>query len=201
MSAALFLLVALVAILGFAPSAQAASVPLLEPVLSALPPGAPEDEEEAEAAEAEEEEVEVCEETEEGVEECVVVEEKSESKEAADACMVKSANATVLVLPAKNTVRLTLRYTTFAPAVVSVRYGLRGRKGNVKMGAESSRFSRKGVFHKTEKLSEKEMAKAVAATEFDVRVHAVNAPGYCRKLFDLELNSRSSARSRASWTD
>jgi hypothetical protein len=195
----LALLLALAAILCLVNPAQAASATPLDPLLQGLPLLGEDAEEEAEAAEAEEE-VEVCEETEDGEEICTE-ETVASGAEASDACILKSAEATVLVLPAKDTVRLTLRYTTHAPAVVSVRYSLRGRKGALNMGATSARFSRGGVFREAEKLNEREMGKAVAATEFDVRVRAVNTPGYCRKLFDLELDSRRSAQGRSRWTD
>lgn len=195
------LLATLILILGLAGTAQAASLPLDLPLpVVAVPGFAPEDDEEAEAAEAESEEVEVCEETEDGVEECTVETTASEA-EASGACMLKSAEAMVLVLPAKDSVRLTLRYTTFTPAVVSVQYSLRGRKGSLKMGADSRRFSRKGVFRETEKLTEAEMAKVKAATEFDVRLRAVNTPGYCRQLFDRELTSKRHGRGGLTWTD
>jgi hypothetical protein len=195
------LLATLVATLGLAGSARAASLPLGAPwPLATVPLFAPEDDGEAEAAEVEGEEVEVCEETEDGVEVCTDETTASEA-EASGACMLKSAEATILVLPAKDTVRLTLRYTAFAPAVVSVQYGLRGRKGSLMVGTDSRRFSRKGVFRETEKLSEAEMARANAATGFDVRVRAVNTPGHCRGLFDRELTSRRSAHGRSTWTD
>lgn len=195
----LALLLSLAAILCLVNPAQASSATLLDPLLAGLPLIEEDAEEEAEVAEAEAEEVEVCEETEDGGEECVV--EAESQGPALDACMLKSADATVLVLQARDTVRLTLRYTTFVPVMVSVRYGLHGRRGALTLGSENQRFSHQGVIRETEKLSEKEMAKAVAATEFDVHVRAFNTPGYCRKLFDLELSSRRGAKSRSSWTD
>ncbi len=193
------LLATLVVILGLAGTTQAASLPLGLPLPAAVSQLVLEDEE-AEAAEVEDEEVEVCEETADGVEECTTGTTASEA-EASSACMLKSAEATVLVLPAKDTVRLTLRYTTFTPAVVSVQYGLRGRKGGLKMGADSRRFSRKGVFRETEKLTEAEMAKVNAATQFDVRLRAVNTPGYCRQLFDRDLTSKRPGHGGLTWTD
>ncbi len=200
LSAAFLATLALAAFLGFAGTAQASSVPLLDPLLLAAPLVDPEDDEEAEAAEVEEEEVEVCEETEDGDEVCTEETTASES-EASDACMLTSAEAAILVLPTRDRVRLTLRYTAVAPAVVSVQYSLRGRKGSLKMGAESRRFSRKGVFRETEKLTEAEMTRVNAATEFDVRARAVNTPGYCRALFDRELTSKRPGHGGLTWTD
>ncbi len=45
------------------------------------------------------------------------------------------------------------------------------------------------------------MAKVKAATEFDVRLRAVNTPGYCRQLFDRELTSKRPGRGGLTWTD
>jgi hypothetical protein len=195
--ASFFATIALIAILGLARSAQAAETPLSGALSTA--PSAPSHEAEDEFEEGEEEELEACEEAEEAGEEC---EPRSRSaEEVPDACMLQSAEATAALLPAHDQVQVTLRYTALAPAVVSIRYSLRGGKGAVKMGSASHRFSRKGVFRETEKLSEAEMAKARAATEFDVRLDVVNSPQYCRGLFDSRLTARHSSHGRSSWTD
>jgi hypothetical protein len=185
----------LIALLGLARSAQAETV--ADPLLSAVVlPTAPEAEEEAETAEEDGEEVEECE-VEEDEDECA---EEAE-EETGEECILKSAEATVLVLPDRDKVKLTLRYTTFSPAVVSVRYGLRGGKGRLKMGGDSRRFGHRGVFRETEKLSEAEMAKTKAATEFEVGAYAVNAPGYCHQLFDRKLTARHASHGTIAWTD
>jgi hypothetical protein len=187
----------LVAILGLAHSAQAASVPIAGPLLSAVTlPTALDPDEEAETAEEDGDEVEECE-GDEDENECA---EEAE-EETGDECILKSAEATVLVLPEQAKVRLTLRYTTFFPAVVNVRYGLRGGKGRLKMGGDSRRFGHRGVFRETEELSEAEMAKTKAATEFEVDAHAVNTPGYCRRLFGRKLTARHASGGTIAWTD
>jgi hypothetical protein len=186
---------ALVALLGLARSAQAETV--ADPLLSALVlPTAPEEDEEAETAEEDGEEVVECE-TDEDEDECAEEAEEDSGEE----CILKSAEATVLVLPDQDRVRLTLRYTTFSPAVVSVRFGLRGGKGRLKMGGDSRRFGHQGVFRETEKLTDAEMAKTRAATEFEVDAHAVNAPGYCRRLFERKLTARHASHGAIAWTD
>lgn len=197
--ASFFATVALIAILGLARSAQAAETPLSGALVTA--PSASHETEAAEEAEGEgeEEELEACEEAEEAGEECEVRSRSAE--EVPDACVLSSAEATASLLPAHDQVQVTLRYTALATAVVSIRYSLRGAKGAVKMGSASHRFSRRGVFRETEKLSEAEMAKARAATEFDVRLDVVNSPQYCRGLFDSRLTARHSTHGRSSWTD
>jgi hypothetical protein len=190
--------IAIVALLGLARSAQAATV--ADPLLSALAfpttTDAEEEDEEAEAAEEDGEELGECEAADEE-DEC----DEASELETGEECILKSTEATVLVLPGQDKVKLTLHYTAFSPAVVSVRYGLRGGKGRLKMGGDSRRFGHRGVFRETEKLSEAEMAKTKAATEFDVDAHAINTPGWCRGLFDRELNRRHVSSARVLWTD
>lgn len=193
---------ALVAILGLAHSAQAASVPIAGPLLSAVSLPTPHEEEEAEGSGEDEEAgetFEACEESEED-EEGEGCEEET-AGEVPDACILRTAEAAVVVLLEKDRVQVTVRYTTFSPALVSIRYGLHGSRGSLRMGADSRRFGRRGVFRETEELTETEMAKAKAATEFDVRVHAVNTPGYCGRLFDRRLTTKRSTHGRSSWTD
>jgi len=186
--------IALVALLGLARSAQAATV--ADPLLSVLTlPAGAEADEEAEAA---------AEEEGEGLEECEEPDEEEECEEAAevdDSCVLKSAEATILVLPFRNEVKLTLRYSTFSPAVVKVRYSLRGGRGRLKMGGESRRFGYRGVFRETEELTEAEMAKARAATGFEVDARAVNTPGRCRGLFDRKLTARHATHGGLAWVD
>jgi hypothetical protein len=190
--------IAIVALLGLARSAQAATA--ADPLLSAVafPTFADPDEEaeEAEAAEEDGKELDACEADDEE-DEC----DEGSEEETGDTCILKSAEATVLVLPGQDRVKLTLRYTTFSPAVVSVRYGLRGGKGRLKVGGGSRRFGHRGVFRETEELSEAEMAKTKAATEFEVDAHAVNTPGWCRRLFDRRLTARHASHGGLIWTD
>jgi hypothetical protein len=191
--------IAIVAILGMVRSAQAATLPVGDPTgtLAALPfeTAAEAEDEDDESGEAEEErEAEECDEDGEECDEEVAAEES-------DSCILRTASAKVSVLKAHDKVRLALHYTAFSPAVISIEYGLRGSRGALRMDGESRRFSRSGVFRDTETLSEAEMAKVSAAREFDVRLHAVNTPRYCHKLFDRELTARHVSAGRVVWTD
>jgi hypothetical protein len=188
--------IALIALLGLARSAQAASgVPIVDPLLAATGVE-PEDDEEAEAASEEDEAIEECEVT-DGEADC----EEAKEEETDVSCLLREAEATVVVVPSKDVVRMSLRYATFHPAVVSVRFSLRGRRGRLAMGGESRRFGRRGVLREAEKLTETEMARAKAATEFDVQIHAVNTPRYCRERFERRLTSRRAAHGGLSWTE
>jgi hypothetical protein len=187
--------IALVALLSFVRSAQAADLPVLAEPLSGQASPLEAAAEESDANGEEEVEGEGCEAEDEG--EC---EEEARSGQASEACLVKSASARVTVLEARDEVRLALRYTASSPALVSVEYGLRGGRGTLKMAGARSRFSRDGVFRDTETLGRPAMAKVNAATEFEVRLHAVNTPRSCHRLLDRDLTARHASSSGPVWT-
>lgn len=196
----------LVALLGFARTAAAASPPPLLQLPSSAAP-LPEfealSEEEAEEAEAEEEELEIeieeCVEAEEGnEEEC---EEMLEEDEVPEECMLEEADAIVTALPAHNKVRLDVRYTTSSPASVALDYHLRGSKGRLDVGSDTKHFGHEGVLHHFDTLSDREMAKVLAAHEFTIELHAVNSPHYCRPLFERHLTVRHQASGGMVWLD
>lgn len=190
--------VALIAILGIVRSAQAAPVPIGgAPLALITAPAETSADESADEEEEEEVDGEECE-VDEDSEEC---EEDAATVDRSEACILRSASATVTVLQARSQVRLALRYTALSPALVNVEYSLRGRRGSLKIDGGNHRFSRRGVFRDTETLSEAEMAKVEAATEFDVRLHAANTPRYCRPLFDRDLKARHAASAGPVWTD
>ena len=177
---ALLLLFLLVALFTAAGPAQALIVPPVATAPSLLDRAeeAEEDEGEGEEAETEEgeDENEECEVDAEEGEDC----EEAEEVVAAEECVIEDATAKVAASPGNDTVRLTIHYRTFAPTAVAIDSKLRGAKGGLHLGASHSRFRRAGVFHDSFGLSKKEMAKALAAREFAIDLHAVNTPGYCR---------------------
>jgi hypothetical protein len=174
--AALLLLLALVALLTAAGPAQA----LIAPSVTASPLSARAQEpEEEESEEGEAEEAEECEVDAEEGEDCGEAEE-AEEKAAAEECVIEDATAKVAANPGNDTVNLTIHYRAFAPAAVAIDSKLRGSKGGLHLGASHTRFRHAGVFHDSFGLNAKEMAKAVAAREFAIALHAVNTPGYCR---------------------
>lgn len=173
------------------------------------PPGAveaeeDEAEEEGEAGDDEgEEEADDCEFADEAQEEaCEEAEEEREIEEAeAEECRLESAEATVAALPGRNQVRLTVRYKTFEPSAVAVDLGLRGPKGTLDLGTDTGHFARSGSFHATESLTDPQMARALAAREFSVELHAINTPGFCGEDFERHLSARKNTGAGVQWSD
>jgi hypothetical protein len=184
---------ALVALLGLATSAQALTVPSPGARESALVPAFDEEgEEDAEAEAGEGEETELG---------CSFDEEECEGEEAAapPECLVQSAEATVLVSPNRNRVRLLVRYATSSPTVVSLDFGLHGSKGSLYLGATRKRIGRNGVLHLDKSLAGSQMAKVMAAKGFTVRLRPAAAPGYCQAFFDHQLDRRRATPNGLSW--
>ena len=180
---ALLLLSAFVA----APSAQAS---LLPAAVQLQPFAADEEGDEAEAAEEDEAETnedEFCTFEEEEEELCEEEEAAPKEKDKGDECLLKSAKAAVTLNPGKRRLRLNVHYRTLKPAAVDVETSLTGPKGTVRLGTEHARFRRSGVYRDTFTLPEKQAKKALAAREFSVELHVVNAPSSC----DVELTGAS----------
>lgn len=207
----LFLVVALVAALGLSRSAQAAPAPS-GAAFSGLPTAfaQPEDEEEEEFEEGEESAAECALEAQEEIAEGEPVETGCEGDEeegegelgiAPSECFVRTTAATIATNPAADTVRLSLRYTAWSPASVSVSYRLLGGKGALTLGHATKHFGKKGVLKLTANLTDVEMQRAAAAHEFDVAVHAVNSPGYCGKIFAQRLSANKAVGKGRVWTN
>ncbi len=191
---------ALVFGLGLAKSAQALTPTAgTGPVLAAALPEVEEEEgEEDETPSDEGWEFEECELSEDEEEEFC---EEDEGEEGSPPeCLLSSAEATVSTIPAHDTVRLAIRYTARSPAAVTINLGLRGRKGSLSLGEDQKRFKRAGVFHRTERLSEAQMAKVMAAKSFTVELQAVNTPRYCHRYFDRSLTVKRASGAGLTWS-
>lgn len=191
-----FLPLLLIALLGFAGPAQALTVPGPSSPLPALlaAPAVEEDEgDEAEVSEDEEFEADECEGDE--AEECEEVVEAAAPPE----CLLSSADATVSVFGRRDRIRLLIRYATASPTVVTVAYGLHGAKGSLFLDSTKKHFGKSGVLHIDRRLTEAQMAKAVAARDFTVRIRALQAPGWCQSYFDRHLTLRRATPSGLSW--
>lgn len=196
---ALLATLALALTVGIANSAQAMTMPGSPGSLiaAALPDDGEEEADEEEEAEDES-----------GFEECELSEdEEEEFCEEADAeeatppeCLLSSAEATVSTSPAHGIVRISVRYTSRTSAAVNVDLKLRGRKGSLKLGGDQERFKRSGVFRETERLSDPQMAKVVAAKSFTVELLAVNTPRYCHRYFDNELTVKRASGGGLTWS-
>jgi hypothetical protein len=193
--------VLLLAGLGFARAAVAQPLPPSGSASSFAPE--PEGDESEDEGEEGEEEADECESDDEAAEErCEEeVEEREAAEEEAEECRIEAASATVSALPARNQVRLTVRYKTFEPSVVAVDLQLRGGKGALDLGTEIARFGSSGTFHSSQTLTDPQMARALAAREFTVGLVAVNTPHFCQGSFDRHLTSRSSSGPSLQWSD
>jgi hypothetical protein len=191
---------ALVLSLGLTRSAQALTLPAGAGPVGALaiPDAEEEFGEEGEGGAEDGWEFEECEFSED--EELEACEEAEGEEGTPPECLLSSTEATVFTNPAHDTVRLTVRYTARTSAAVNIDLGLRGSKGSLDLGADQKRFKRAGVFRQTERLSEAQMAKVVAAKSFTVGLQAVNTPIYCHRYFDRSLTVRHASGGGLTWS-
>ncbi len=184
----------LLSLLLLAAAASAHALPLPSPASQAMPFAAPveegtEGDDEVEADEGDEGEVddegEGC-----GAEEDELCEEETE--EEADRCLLEDADASFTAAPGAGEVRLRVRYRAFEPTAVVVDARLRGSRGALHLGTERARFHRSGVYRYSFSLGSKQMAKAVAAKDFEVDLYAVGTPADC----EMHLATRGSRRAR-----
>ena len=102
--------------------------------------------------------------------------------------------------PNRGTVRVYRPLHRQQPAAVKIGLKLRGRKGALTLGGDQERFKRAGVYRQTERLSDPQMAKVVAAKSFTVALRAVNTPRYCHRYFDSELTVRRASGGGLTWS-
>ncbi len=191
--ASFFATIALLAIVGFARSAQAMTVP--PHPTAALVVTADEEEE----AEDEYSECEFAEEEEEEEEECEA--EAEEEAEAPRECVLSSAGATVTAATNSDKIRLVIRYTAYTPGSIQVAYWLRGAKGPLSLGSAQNHLGTQGVIRDTETLSPAQMTKALAAKSFTIQLRPAHAPRHCDHLLDRHLTVRHNASGRLTWSD
>jgi hypothetical protein len=194
-----FVTLALVVALGLAHSAQARTVPAAVATAAVLPADDEYFEDEAESSEDEGFEAYECDEE---IEECDEVdpdEDPGDGPEAPAECVLSSAQATAFAAANHDRIRLQISYKATVPTAVTVDYGLHGSKGALFLGSEKRRVGKKGVLRLTKNLTEPQMAKALAAKEFTVRLRVPEAPRYCASLFDRELDVRQAIPSGLAW--
>ena len=172
--------IALIAILNFVRSAEAATPPFVPPATPSLL-----------ASENEEEEIEG--EEEELTEECVEVAEDElecttvEAAETAPAeCKLTRTDASVSITP-HGKLRLTVHYVAATPTLVAVDSSLRGGRGRLNLDGDRKRFAGTGTFHEVQVLNPAETAKALAARSFMVEIRPLGAPRYCHSYLDQRL--------------
>jgi hypothetical protein len=203
---AFFATVALIAILGLARSAQAMTVPVGAPALSAVS-FVPSEEDEEEEFEGEEEEWTAAAECEENAEsedeeeECEAIAEEEAEAEAPRECVLSSASATVTTATNSDKVRLAIRYTAYSPGAIQVLSFLRGKKGPLSLGSDRSHLGTHGVIRDTATLTTAQIPKALAARDFTIQLRPAHAPRYCNNLLDRHLTVRHNTAGRLTWSD
>ena len=110
----------------------------------------------------------------------------------AEECLLEDASASFTAAPGSGQVRLRIHYRAFAPTQVMVDARLHGSKGALHLGSDRTRFRRAGVFHYSFDLRSKQMAKAIAAKDFEVDLYAVGTPADCA----MHLATRGSRQAK-----
>jgi hypothetical protein len=186
-----FLAVALLAAVLFARQAEAATVPPQAPPAASLESEDFEAEEESEGEEEDEEFEDEEEDGEPGVEGPLLLPPE---------CLLHTAEANVAASASHGVVRLTIHYTSYTPANVSVSYWLKGSKGSLQLGETKRHFARQGVFREDEHLSDHAMDKVLAARAFIVQLDIGGAPSFCGKYSTQRLTTKHVAGSHATWS-
>ncbi len=187
------LLFALFAILAVAQptSALAGAETAGMPLELAIQMSEEEDEGEAEGECAESEEVEEAE------EECEA-EAEDAGFSAAEDCYLRTATARVVAYPERETMRLTLGYTTYTPAPATVEFGA---KKDPHLGTVHRQLGRSGVLRLNKHLAGKQMAKVEASGRFTVTVHVPQAPRACQRFEVQQLQVAQSSEARVTWAE
>jgi hypothetical protein len=160
------------------------------PLNVAIQAGEEEDESEAEGdcTESEDEETE---------EECEAEAEDAGFSPAAD-CYLRTATARVVAYPDRETMRLTLGYTTYAPAAATVEYGA---NKDPHLGAVHRRLGHSGVLRLSKHLTGGQMTKVERSGRFTVTVHVPEAPQACERFEVQRLRVAQSSRARVTWAE
>jgi hypothetical protein len=148
-------------------------------------------EDEGECPESEDEEVEEAE------EEC-----EAEAEDAgfspADDCYLRTATARVVAYPDREMMRLTLGYTTYAPAAATVEFGA---KKDPHLGTVHRQLGRSGVLRLSKHLAGRQMTKVEASGRFTVTVHVPEAPRACQRFEVQRLQVAQSSEARVTWAE
>jgi hypothetical protein len=79
------------------------------------------------------------------------------------ACILRSAEPSVVVQLGRGDVGLTLRYEAEEPTKATITYWLKGGKGSLQLGSAARHLGGHGALHLNSHLDEREMTKARAA--------------------------------------
>jgi hypothetical protein len=116
----------------------------------------------------------------------------------ADDCYLRTATAHVVAYPDRETVRLTLGYTTYAPAVATVEYGA---NKDPQLGTVHRRLGHSGVLRLSKHLNRPQMTKVERSGRFTVTVHVPEAPQACQRFEVQRLRVAQSSPARVTWAE
>lgn len=115
----------------------------------------------------------------------------------ADDCYLRTARARVVAYPMRNTMRLTLGYTTYAPAQATVEYSAKHNR----LGTATRKLGRSGVLRFSEHLGERAMDRLQGSRRFAVTVHVPGAPSACQRFETEQLEIEHSSDSKVTWAE
>lgn len=115
-------------------------------------------------------------------------------------CLIHTAEAHVAASASHGVVQLTVRYTSYEPADVTVGYWLKGGKGSLQIGQAKRHFSRQGIFRDEEHVGDRAMSKVLAARAFIVQLDIAGAPPSCDRYSTQRLTARHGSGGHASWS-
>lgn len=113
-------------------------------------------------------------------------------------CYLRTAKARVVAYPSREMMRLTVGYTTYAPAQATVEYGA---KSDPRIGTARRQLGRSGVVRLSKHLSSRAMAKLQGSRRFTVTVHIAEAPRSCQRFEVQRLQVERSSDSRVTWSE
>src|SRR3954454_19365820 len=94
--------------------------------------------------------------------------------------------------------RLTLGYTTYAPATATVEYGA---EKDPHLGSVQRRLGRSGVLRLSKHLADTQMTKVESSGRFTVTVHVPEAPQACQGSEGQQLQAAQSSEARVTWAE
>jgi hypothetical protein len=117
---------------------------------------------------------------------------------AAEDCYLRTARARVVAYPEHDTMRLTLGYTTYAPAQATVEYEA---KPGHRLGAVSRSLGHSGVIRLSRHLGNSAMDSIQHSRHFTVTVHVTEAPQACDRFESQRLQVERSSDSQITWAE
>lgn len=116
-------------------------------------------------------------------------------------CLLNTATARVVASANRNTVRLSVRYSSSEPARTIVDYWLKGGEGSLQLRATKHHISRKGQLSSFERLGDRAMEKVMAARVFIVHIDPAATPSYCDRYSTLRLTVKHQTGAQTSWSE